>query len=167
MSRDFKRARLEKLVQNNPVQDVALPARLKRDKRPRAILTDGEIEKFLAAKDRDLELKMLSLVARSEGGMRTAELVRWDWAMIDTASFAACAIARAKTGDVQRLEVPEMLRPSACMVGTVRGPEVRARVSRASRPASRPGQERAQHLLRETLAPGVGQGARFPVAARR
>jgi integrase len=111
MSRDFKRARLEKLVQNNPVQDVALPARLKRDKRPRTILTDAEIEQFLAAKDCDLELKMLSLVARSEGGMRTAELVRWDWAMIDTAAFAACTIARAKTGDVQTLEVPEMLRP--------------------------------------------------------
>ena len=54
---------------------------------------------------------MLSLVARTEGGMRTAELIRWDWTMLDLVGFVACTIARAKTGEVQPLEIPEMLRP--------------------------------------------------------
>jgi integrase len=111
MSRDFKRAKLEKLVPQNPVQDVLLPERLKTDKRPRTILTDAEISRFLEAPRCDLEIKMLSLVARAEGGMRTAELVRWDWQMIDTTNFATCTIMRAKSGDFQRLEVPTMLRP--------------------------------------------------------
>jgi integrase len=110
MSRDFKRARIEKLIAQSPVQDVGLPEGLKRDKRPRGILTDDEIARYLGTAGCDLELKMLAIVARTEGGMRTAELIRWDWMMIDTVDFAACTIARAKTGDVQRLEVPEMLR---------------------------------------------------------
>lgn len=111
MSRDFKRAKIEKLMAQNPVQDVALPEGLKRDKRPRTILADAEIEVHLAAVRCDLEIKMLSFVARTEGGMRTAELIRWDWMMIDTVGFMACTIARAKTGDVQSLEIPAILRP--------------------------------------------------------
>ncbi|HEY5240150.1 MAG TPA: site-specific integrase, partial [Polyangiaceae bacterium] len=111
MGRDFKRARIEKLITVSPVDDVAVPEGLKKDKRPRVILTDAEVAKYLGAPKCDLELKMLALVARTEGGMRTAELVRWDWHMLDLVDFAACTILRAKTGDVQRLEVPEMLRP--------------------------------------------------------
>ena len=74
MSRDFKRARIEKIISVSPVQDVALPEGLKKDKRPREILKDPEIAQYLGAQKCDLEIKMLSLVARTEGGMRTAEL---------------------------------------------------------------------------------------------
>ena len=111
MRRDLKRARIEKLIEGRPAEDVELPEGLKKDKRPRMILTDAEVAKHLGAPKCDLEIKMLALTARTEGGMRTAELVRWDWGMLDTEAFAACTIARAKTGDVQRLEIPEVLRP--------------------------------------------------------
>jgi integrase len=111
MSRDFKRAKIEKLIPTNPVVDVGLPEGLKKDKRPRIILADDEIAGHLAAPRCDLEIKMLSLTARTEGGMRTAELIRWDWTMLDLVGFLACTIARAKTGEVQTLEIPEMLRP--------------------------------------------------------
>jgi len=111
MGRDFKRARIEKIITISPVQDVALPEGLKKDKRKRILLHDAEIAVFLSDPKGDLELKMLSLVARTEGGMRTAELIRWDWSMIDIDAFASCTVARAKTGEVQQLEVPEMLRP--------------------------------------------------------
>ena len=110
MRRDFKRAKVEKLIAANPAEDVELPDGLKKDKRPRVILRDAEIAQHLGAAGCDLEIKMLALVSRTEGGMRTAELVRWDWSVIDTAGFAACTIMRAKTGEVQRLEIPEVLR---------------------------------------------------------
>ncbi|HEY4012058.1 MAG TPA: hypothetical protein VGM06_01860 [Polyangiaceae bacterium] len=110
MRRDFKRARIEKIITQSPADDVELPDGLKKDKRPRVILHDDEIARHLGAAKCDLELKMLALVARTEGGMRTAELVRWDWAMLDTSEFLACTIARAKTGEVQRLEIPDVLR---------------------------------------------------------
>jgi integrase len=80
-------------------------------KRQRVILTDDEVQRYLGAEGLDLELKLLSLTSRTEGGMRTAELTRWDWTMIDRDAFASCDILRAKTGDIQRLEIPEVLRP--------------------------------------------------------
>jgi integrase len=109
--RDLKRAKIEKLIAANPAEDVELPAGLKKDKRPFVSPTDAEIAKMLAAPKGDLELKLLVLVARTEGGMRTAELLRWDWSMIDLAGFAFCKIKRAKTDEVQTLEMPEVLRP--------------------------------------------------------
>ena len=111
MRRDLKRARMEKLIEGRPAEDVAIPEGLKKDKRPFVSPTDGEIARFLAAPKGDLELKMLVMVSRTEGGMRTAEIMRWDWSMLDVEGFAVCTIARAKTGDVQTLEVPEVLRP--------------------------------------------------------
>src|ERR1019366_7396795 len=111
MSRDLKRAKIEKIILANPAEDVELPDGLKRDKRPFVSPTDAEIVRFLTAPKGDLELKLLTLVARTEGGMRGAELIRWDWIMLDLESFLFCTIARAKTGEVQRLEIPEMLRP--------------------------------------------------------
>ncbi len=111
MRRDFKRAKIEKLIAANPAEDVELPEGLKRDRRPFVSPTDAEVGKFLAAPDCDLELKLLAFVARTEGGMRTSELIRWDWTMIDTVEFARCTIARSKTREIQHLEVPEVLRP--------------------------------------------------------
>jgi integrase len=110
MSRMFKRARKDKLVAINPIDDVEMPEGLKKDKRPRVILSDDEIRTYLAAPKCDLELKMLVLVARTEGGMRTSELVRWDWSMLDRIGFAFCSIPRAKTGEIQALEIPDVLR---------------------------------------------------------
>jgi len=109
--RDLKRAMIEKIIASNPAEHVELPEGLKRDRRPFVSPTDAEIARYLGAPKLDLELKLLTLVARTEGGMRGAELIRWDWTMVDRDGFLLCTVARAKTGEVQRLEIPDVLRP--------------------------------------------------------
>jgi integrase len=80
-------------------------------RKERAILTDDEFARFVGCAAVDLELRMLSLVARCEGGMRTGDLNAWDWSMIDRVDFAECFVPRAKTKTPQRLAIPEVLAP--------------------------------------------------------
>ncbi len=114
ISRLFALALEDELVETNPARDVRLP-KLRGEAReivkPRSILTDDEIARFLASDAGDLELKMLSLVARCEGGMRTSDLHAWQWTEIDLRTFASCTIPRSKTAKPEVLDVPEMLRP--------------------------------------------------------
>jgi hypothetical protein len=44
-----------------------------------------------------LELRLLSLVARCEGGMRIGDLHKWDWTMIDRVHSLQRVIPRAPT----------------------------------------------------------------------
>lgn len=76
----------------------------------RVVLSDDEIAALWASPKADLEVKLLGVVARVEGGMRTIDLIAWDWEHIDLASFAWCMVPRTKTGKPDRLEVPEPLR---------------------------------------------------------
>ncbi len=95
---------------HNPVAAVRTP-KMRDVKKDRAILTDEEIDRLVACPDVDLELGLLSLVARCEGGARSVELVRWDWRMIDVERFASCTILRAKGGKPQALAIPPVLAP--------------------------------------------------------
>jgi integrase len=70
---------------------------------------------------------MASLVARCEGGMRTGDVLRWDWSMIDRVHFAECTVPRAKTAAPQILDIPDALAPF-----------LRAWWQRAGRPESGP-----------------------------
>ncbi len=97
-------------LEANPASRVKLPP-MKDDVRARVILTDDELAQFMASPHVSLELKMLAFVARTEGGMRTGELVRWGWESIDVAAFESCTVHRGKGGAPQQLEVPEILRP--------------------------------------------------------
>src|SRR5262249_27058707 len=58
-----------------------------------------------------VELKMLAIVARCEGGMRTGDIAKWEWSMIDLKRFATCIVPRSKTATPQSLAIPELLRP--------------------------------------------------------
>ncbi len=80
-------------------------------KKERAILTDLEIERLVACPDVVLELHMLSIVARCEGGVRTSDLHGWDSTMIDRLHFEQCTVPRAKTGTPQLLGIPPVLAP--------------------------------------------------------
>jgi len=80
-------------------------------RKQRAALTDDETAKLVTCPDVDLELRMMALVARVEGGMRTSEVNRWRWSDLDRVNFACCSIPRGKGAEVQALEIPEMLRP--------------------------------------------------------
>src|ERR1700761_1441194 len=84
---DSSAALEEELIDHNPVTAVRVP-KMREVRKERAILTDDEFAKFIGCADVDLELRMLSLVARCEGGMRTGDLNRWDWMQIDRMHFA-------------------------------------------------------------------------------
>jgi hypothetical protein len=79
MRRDLKRARIEKVIEGRPAEDVELPDGLKKDKRPRAILSDAEIAKHLGAPTCDLEIKLLALTARTERVSRNRRSVEKLW----------------------------------------------------------------------------------------
>ncbi len=108
MSRVFKTAWQEEQIHENPVARVPMPP-MREVKRERMILADEEIATFLACPGVDAELKVLSLAARTEGGMRTGDLLAWDWSQIDTATFAQCTVPRSKTGLPQVLAIPSDL----------------------------------------------------------
>jgi integrase len=110
MFRMFEAARLDGRITHNPAAGVPLP-RMKEVKKPRVILTDDEFARYIAHAPADLELRMLSVVARCEGGMRTGDLNRWDWTDIDRVTFAHCTIPRVKANLPQTLAVPPSLVP--------------------------------------------------------
>ena len=125
--RFFNHLEALEVVPSNPMRQVKVPAHVKTDKRPRTPLTDGEYQALLAApvtfeptkktgkpstpEIEFFEVKVMAFVARTLGGARAAECLRWTWDMIDRETFTTCQLARAKTGEVQALEFPEVLRP--------------------------------------------------------
>jgi integrase len=110
LHRLFRAALEAEIIEHNPCAAVRTP-RTRETRKERMILTDDEIARFVACERVDLELRMLSLVARCEGGMRTGDLHKWDWTMIDRDDFAECFIPRNKTRAPQRLAIPPVLAP--------------------------------------------------------
>ena len=110
LHRLFRAALEVEHIEHNPVAAVRVP-KMHEVRKERCILTDAEFSRFVACAAVDLELRMLALVARCEGGMRTGDLKRWDWAQIDRVDFAECTVPRAKTGRPQALAIPDLLAP--------------------------------------------------------
>jgi len=110
LHRLFRAAQEAEIVEHNPVAAVRTP-KTREVHKERCILTDDEFSRFVGCAQVDLELRMLALVARCEGGMRSGDLTRWDWSMIDRAHFTDCFIPRSKTRTPQRLAVPDVLAP--------------------------------------------------------
>jgi integrase len=110
MHRLFRSAVEDDMIENNPVAPARTP-KTREVRRERTILTDEEFTTFVSCAGVSLELRMLALVARCEGGMRTGDLNQWDWSMIDRVHFAECFIPRSKTRTPQRLAIPEALTP--------------------------------------------------------
>jgi integrase len=109
----FRAAQEDGLVEHNPVVPVRAPT-TREVKKERVILTDDEFGRFIASGEVDLELRMMSLVSRVEGGMRASDVNRWDWTMIDLVDFAECTVMRSKTRAIrpaQRLAIPPALQP--------------------------------------------------------
>lgn len=114
MRRLFALAVEDQIIETNPAATVKIPKQRGADRevhKEREILRDDEFSALMACPDVDEELRMMSLVARVEGGMRTGDVNRWDWAMVDRVHFAACHVSRSKTAKQQALEVPDVLRP--------------------------------------------------------
>lgn len=169
LHRLFRGALEIELVEHNPVAAVRTP-RTREVRKDRAILTDDEFSRFVACAYVDLELRMLALVARCEGGMRTGDLHKWDWSMIDRVQFAECFIPRAKTKTPQRLAVPDALAPfvrawweRAGKPGS--GPVFPVRVGKRAGEAKRPLNSYAKRLRRELFRAGVYRVAPIEVPA--
>jgi len=171
LNRMFRSAVESELVEQNPVAAVRMP-RMREVRKERAILTDAELATFIACAAVDLELRMLALVARCEGGMRTGDLHRWDWTMIDRGDFTECIIPRAKTNAPQRLAVPETLAPFLRAwwerAGSPEsGPVFPVRTGKRAGEEKRPLNSYAKRLRRELFRAGVYRLTPVDVAATK
>lgn len=110
LHRLFGAAVEDEAIEHNPITAVRV-RKTREVHKQRMILTDDEIARFVACPTIDLEIRMLSIVARCEGGMRTGDLGQWDWTMIDRVHFAECSIPRGKTRTPQPLAIPDVLAP--------------------------------------------------------
>lgn len=85
------------LVPVNPVIGVKLPGRLREEKRPRVLLTDGEFDTFMTCNRVPKILQLKALCSRNFGGMRTSDLHAWDWVHVDLEGFEVAQVYRPKT----------------------------------------------------------------------
>ncbi len=120
---------------------------------------------------------MMALVARCEGGMRTGDLNRWDWTMIDRVHFAECFVPRTKsfvprtkTATPQALAVPEVLAPSLRAWwerGGKRetGPVFPVRIGKRAGEPKRPSNTYAKRLRRDLFRAGVWRARPIEVVA--
>ncbi len=131
----FRDAVVDELVETNPVEKVRTPE-IRAVKKERVILLAGEFERLMthlnalvrggieplethrfahATQERRRqsarELRAMCACAPTMGGMRTSDINRWDWVMLDAPVFTKAVIPRSKTGAPQELEIPAPLRP--------------------------------------------------------
>lgn len=99
----------DEAIAENPAKRVRVPKTAKVDARPRVVLTDEELARFLACPDVSPELHLVALVSRTLGGMRTSDLHAWSWQQVDTLHWQWADVPRPKTGGVDRLALPGML----------------------------------------------------------
>lgn len=111
LSSVFDWLRREELIEKNPVSLVKVPKFATEDDRPRQILTDEEFVQFLGCADVSLLLRVMALVSRVFGGMRTSDLHAWRWEHVDTANWKTAKIRRPKVRGLSLLEIPEPLLP--------------------------------------------------------
>jgi len=108
LGRVFRRAYLDEIIAENPMDKVELPV-IREVRKERELLNDDEFATFVTHPAVDLELQLLGLAARCEGGMRTRDLTAWTWDHFDLERFAWCVIPRTKTGRPQRMEIPPLV----------------------------------------------------------
>jgi len=120
MSNVFAALVREGSVTSNPVAAASMPRFDAGVERERAVLTDAELQVYLAwepKEDRNKgaarELQTMACVSRMFGGVRTGDLLALRWEAFDTehGGFTWGYAPRQKTRRPQLLEVPAMLRP--------------------------------------------------------
>jgi integrase len=155
----------EELVSENRAARTTVPD-LEENKKPRAILTDEEVGKLVGHPDVDPEIKLLVLLARTIGGMRTGDLNTLDWGAFSP-DFATCTFVRRKTRKKrsvpQTLAVPEAVRPFIdawwrCHGQPASGPVFPVRRgTRAGQEKKQSKQSYAIRLRRELLTAGISR----------
>jgi integrase len=117
LSTVFRRLVIEGTVPSNPVAAVPLPQGFKVEKRPRVMLTDDEFGRFVSSPNVPEDIRLMALVSRLVGGMRTSDLHAWDWRHVDTENWQSTEVYRPKTDDegddvtqLTQIELPEDAR---------------------------------------------------------
>jgi integrase len=109
----FDAAWRDELIPENRVARVSLPE-LEEERKVRAVLTDEEIGQLVAHPEVDAEIKLLLLLSRTVGGIRSGDLNRLDWTAFSP-GFETCTLVRRKTRRKKPMpttfEVPSGIRP--------------------------------------------------------
>ncbi len=94
----FGRLLKEEAIPRNPARGelVDTPPGV-TDERQRAILRDDEFAALVDASTTPPQLRMLAIVSRAFGGMRTSDLRAWDWRHVDLEDLAWADVPRPKT----------------------------------------------------------------------
>jgi integrase len=100
------------LLPENVARRCRVPKSAKVDKRRRIVLTDDEFTRFVESPQLEPELRLLALVSRCLGGMRTSDLHAWDWSHLDTKTWQNADVYRPKTDSMNRLALPEQIVPA-------------------------------------------------------
>lgn len=95
------------------LKKIKMPKNAKVDTRPRVILTDEEFVTFITSDKVDLRLRVLAVISRTLGGMRTSDLHAWTWQHVDTKTWREAFVPRPKTKKKQKdkhrpHELPEL-----------------------------------------------------------
>ncbi len=112
LHRIFRSAAEDELITYNPVTIVTSP-KMREVKKERTILTDAELATFVSCPVVKPEIKMLVLVSRILGGMRSGDTSALLWSNF-SADFTTCSVPRAKTAKPQRLDVPPVMQQILC-----------------------------------------------------
>jgi integrase len=109
----FDSAWRDELISENRVARVSVPEMVET-KKPRAVLSDPEIVALVSHPDVDAEIKVLLLLSRCIGGIRSGDLNAMTWDAFSP-GFEVCTLVRRKTrkkrSTPEPFEVPEMARP--------------------------------------------------------
>jgi hypothetical protein len=109
-------------IKENPMDRVRLPRALPgKDERERLLLSDQEFSRFVSAETTPERLRVMALVMRNVGGMRTSDAHAWDWSLVDLRKFRTARVYRPKTerpkGEAPKvvtvlaeLEIPKPIR---------------------------------------------------------
>jgi integrase len=101
----------DEAIKENPARRVLVPEGAKTDQRPRVVLSDAEFSQLINWASLPLYLKVMCLVARTLGGMRTSDLHAWIWERVDRVDWTWAEVYRPKTKTWSRLAVPDILVP--------------------------------------------------------
>ena len=99
----------DEAIEENWALRVEVPRAARVDQRPRVLLTDAEFQLFQESPVVPLELKLMGLVSRTLGGMRTGELHAWDWRDVDVDTWATAIAPRPKTRSKTKLALPAIV----------------------------------------------------------
>jgi integrase len=160
----FQAAWKDEIVSENRAARTDVPDMNEDTTKARAVLTDEEIGALIAEPTVDAEIKVLVLLSRTVGGLRSGDLNGLDWTAFSP-GFVTCTFVRRKTRKKkpapQTLVVPEPVRPFLVVWWERQGSPVAGPVFpvrrgvRAGQAKKRSNMSYADRLRRELLKAGL------------